>query len=205
MSVTQPSVSQASARRARRWLKAYRWSQAARSGLFSRAVADCFLAFGSESLIELPVTLHGESRIAIGSKVYVGPGSWLFTQGEDARLEIGDGTRMSGMCVLSAVRSVRLGRSVLLGRNVYIADNNHGTADSDVPIVDQELEKIAPVTIDDGAWLGQNAVVLSGVTIGRGAVVGANSVVLDDVPPRTVAVGAPAKVVRELDVRQTLG
>jgi acetyltransferase-like isoleucine patch superfamily enzyme len=53
------------------------------------------------------------------------------------------------------------------------------------------------VLIEDGAWLGQNSVIL-GATIGAGAVVAANSVVLEDVPPRTVAAGAPAKVVREL-------
>jgi acetyltransferase-like isoleucine patch superfamily enzyme len=105
---------------------------------------------------------------------------------------------MSGMCVLSAVSTVRLGTAVLLGRNVYIADSNHGTADPRIPIRDQGLERIAPVTIEDGAWLGENVVILSGVTVGRGAVIGANSVVLEDVPPRTVAVGAPAKVVRSL-------
>ncbi len=183
-----------------RLLKAYRWSQALRNGLFSGSVADAFLAFGSKSVIQPPVTLDGESRIAIGSSVYIGPGSWLATQGEEALLEIGDGTRMSGMCVLSAASSVRLGRSVLLARNVFITDHNHGTADPKVPVMDQKLEKIAPVTIEDGAWLGANAVVLSGVIVGRGAVVGANSVVLDDIPPRTVAVGAPAKVVRQLDL-----
>jgi acetyltransferase-like isoleucine patch superfamily enzyme len=157
------------------------------------------MAFGAGSLIQLPVQINGPSRIAIGRDVFVGHGSWLFTAGEDARLEIGDGTRMSGLCVLSAVRSVQLGRSVLLGRNVYIADNSHGMADRDVPIVDQELEKVAPVMIEDGAWLGENAVILSGVTVGSGAVVGANSVVLTDVPSRCVAVGAPARVVRRLD------
>jgi acetyltransferase-like isoleucine patch superfamily enzyme len=182
-----------------RWLALYRWTRLARSMLFSRMVAGSFMEFGSDSVIELPVTIHGESRIAIGSNVYIGPGSWLFTRGEEALLEIGDGTRMSGMCVVSAVSRVRLGRSVLLGRNVYIADNNHGSSDASVPIADQELEKIAPVTIEDGAWLGQNTVILSGVTVGAGAVVGANSVVLEDVPPRAVAVGAPAKVVRWLD------
>jgi acetyltransferase-like isoleucine patch superfamily enzyme len=183
-----------------RWLRAYRWIKGMRNGLFSRAIADSFLAFGSHSMIELPTTLDGAARISIGSNVYIGPGSWLFTEGEDALLEIGDGTRMSGLCVLSAVSSVRLGRSVLLGRNVYISDNNHGTTDPSSPIMDQQLEKVAPVSIGDGAWLGQNTVVLSGVTIGAGAVVGANSVVLEDVPPRSLAVGAPARVVRRLDL-----
>jgi acetyltransferase-like isoleucine patch superfamily enzyme len=182
-----------------RGLWIYQRVRAFRSRLFSRVVSPAFMAFGPNSVIEPPATLDGVSRIAIGADVYIGPGSWLFTQGETAVMEIGDRTRMSGMCVISAVEQVRLGRSVLLGRNVYIADHNHGTSDPRSPVADQELESIAPVVIEDGAWLGQNAVILSGVTIGRGAVVGANSVVLDDVPARCVAAGAPAKVVRRLD------
>ena len=55
-----------------------------------------------------------------------------------------------------------------------------------------------PVEIGDGAWLGENVVVGPGVCIGRGAVIGANAVVLDDVPERSVAVGAPARIVRSL-------
>ena len=57
-----------------------------------------------------------------------------------------------------------------------------------------------PVVIEDGAWLGENVVVCPGVRIGKGAVIGANSVVLRDVPARSLAVGAPATVVREIDL-----
>jgi acetyltransferase-like isoleucine patch superfamily enzyme len=180
-------------------LRLYRWMQDFQRRLLMRALPQTFMSFGAESFIEPPATIHGAERIAIGARVYIGPGSWLFTEGGDALLEIGDGTRMSGYCVVSAVSRVSLGRSVLLGRNVYIADNSHGIADARVPVVDQPLEKVAPVIVGDGAWLGQNAVILSGVTIGAGAVVGANSVVRDDVPPRTVAAGMPATVVRSLD------
>jgi acetyltransferase-like isoleucine patch superfamily enzyme len=102
--------------------------------------------------------------------------------------------------VLSAVRSVRLGRKVLLARNVYISDHVHGHDDPSRAVLDQDLTGIAAVEIGDGAWLGQNVVVCPGVTIGRGAVVGANSVVRDDVPDFAVAVGAPARVVRRLAV-----
>jgi acetyltransferase-like isoleucine patch superfamily enzyme len=52
----------------------------------------------------------------------------------------------------------------------------------------------APVEIKDGAWIGAQAVILSGVTIGRNAVVGANSVVTIDVPDFATAVGIPARV-----------
>src|SRR5258707_9711943 len=164
-----------------------------------RGLSGSLMALGSNSYIDPPVTVQGPHRISIGSDVYVGPGCWLFTEGEDALLEIGDGTRMSGYCVLSAVSRVTLGRSVLLGRNVYIADNSHGIRDPVVPIADQPLEAVAPVTVGDGAWLCQNAVILSGVTIGAGAVVGANSVVRRDVAPRTIVAGVPASLVRQID------
>ncbi|MBE7187857.1 DapH/DapD/GlmU-related protein, partial [Jatrophihabitans endophyticus] len=55
-----------------------------------------------------------------------------------------------------------------------------------------------PVVIGDNVWLGAHVVVTSGVTIGERCVVGANSVVTRDLPPFSVAVGAPARVVRTL-------
>ena len=56
----------------------------------------------------------------------------------------------------------------------------------------------APVVIGDKAWVGFNVSILKGVTIGEGAVIGACSVVTRDIPPYSVAVGNPAKVVRSL-------
>ena len=170
----------------------------ARAKAFSLVSAGAFASFGRSSVLELPVRLAGESRIAIGSDVFVGAGSWLQTLGDGAgvALEVGDGTSISGNCVLSAAASVRLGRDVLLARNVYVSDHIHAYADTTLPVLAQGLAKVAPVHIGDGAWLGQNVVVCPGVSIGRGAVVGANSVVLEDVPDFALAVGAPARVVR---------
>jgi acetyltransferase-like isoleucine patch superfamily enzyme len=170
-----------------------------RNFLFSRAIRRSFMAFGSNSVIEMPLQVYGARRISIGRGVVIGGDSWLNALRAHSLLEIGDGTHISGHCVITAVEHVRIGRSVMLGRNVYIADHSHGIAAKDIPILEQELESIQPVVIEDNAWLGQHSVILPGVTIGRGAVVGANSVVLHDVPPRTVAVGAPATVVRRLD------
>ena len=85
-----------------------------------------------------------------------------------------------------------------LARGVYISDHTHGFDDPDIPIRDQPLARVAPVRIGRGAWLGQNVVVMPGVTIGAGTVVGANAVVTSDLPPRCVAVGAPARVLREI-------
>ena len=55
-----------------------------------------------------------------------------------------------------------------------------------------------PVTIGDNVWIGGNAVVLPGVTIGSNSVIGAGSVVTRDVPPWSIAVGNPCKVIKTI-------
>jgi acetyltransferase-like isoleucine patch superfamily enzyme len=172
----------------------------ARDRAFSLAMRSSFESLGPRSRLSLPIQLEGTRRIAVGNHVYLGPGCWLLTHEPGGHLEIGDGTSIAGYCVLSAAMSVHIGRKVLFARNVYIADHRHGFERDEVPVLEQEIADMRPVVVEDGAWLGQNVTILPGVTIGRGAVVGAGSVVRDDVPPRCIAVGAPARVVRELDM-----
>jgi lipopolysaccharide O-acetyltransferase len=177
----------------------YRAVGRARAKAFSTACGGAFGAFGPRSVVQPPVRLGGERWISVGADVFVGSDSYLqvlYDAAGAGRLEIGDGTSITGACVISAARSVRLGRNVLLARNVYIADHRHAFEDRSRPVLAQGVEQVEPVEIGDGAWLGQNVVVGPGVTIGAGAVVGANSVVLEDVPAHAVAVGAPARVVR---------
>jgi carbonic anhydrase/acetyltransferase-like protein (isoleucine patch superfamily) len=187
-------------------LATYRGARRVRARAFSLAVSGGFAAFGSHTVLDLPVDVRGARRIALGARVWIGPGSWLYAMpelvGDDPVLVIGDGVRISGGCVLSAVSSVRLGRDVLLARNVYIADHSHAYEDATRPVRVQGVADVRPVTIGDGAWLGQGVVVCPGVSIGRGAVIGAGSVVLDDVPAHAVAVGAPAQVVRTFGLRE---
>lgn len=180
------------------FLGAYRLTKRAWGKGFSLLASGAFASFGSRSVLQPPIRLSGEGRISVGDGVYVGAGSWLQTlgPGEGVALEIGDGTSIVGDCVLSAACSLRLGRRVLIARNVYIADHSHAFEDTARAVLDQGIDRIAPVEIGDGAWLGENVVVGPGVRIGRGAVIGANAVVLDDVPDHAVAVGAPARVVR---------
>ncbi len=169
-----------------------------RDRAFSLAMRSSFAGLGSRSRLSMPIQLVGEERITIGSHVYLGPGCWLLTHEPAGKLEIGDGTSIAGYCVLSAAAHVRIGSRVLFARNVYIADHRHGFDDPVEAILDQPLADIRPVVVEDGAWLGQNVVLLPGVTVGRGAVVGANSVIREDVPPRSVVAGVPGRVVRRL-------
>jgi lipopolysaccharide O-acetyltransferase len=176
---------------------AYRGARRAYAKGFSLAVGGAFASFGRESVIEPPLRVGREDRIAIGSGVFIGSDCWLQAHDEgDVAIEIGDGASIVGHCVISAVRSVRLGPRCLLARGVYISDHQHAFEDTTTAVRDQPKTKIAPVEIGAGAWLGENVVVGPGVRIGRGAVIGGNSVVLSDVPDYAVAVGSPARVVR---------
>lgn len=179
-------------------LGVYRGAHDAYAKLFSVGAGGAFASFGRSTVIEPPVRIGGESRIAIGSGVFIGANSWLqaLPPGSGVAIEIGDGTSIAGNCVLSAVQSVRLGRAVLLARGVYISDHIHAYADPERPVLAQGTTGVDPVEIADGAWLGENVVVGPGVRIGRGAVIGGNAVVLSDVPAHSLAVGVPARVVR---------
>jgi acetyltransferase-like isoleucine patch superfamily enzyme len=180
----------------------YQAAVRARSKIFSLLISGAFARFGRNTVLMHPIRLSGEERIAIGDRVFFGPDSWLQTlpDGENKSVAISIGSRSSasGACVISAVRGVTLEESVLLARNVYISDHSHRYADTGIPVMAQGLDKIQPVLIKRGAWLGQNVVVCPGVTIGQGAVIGANSVVVHDVPDFSVAVGAPARVVKAI-------
>ena len=170
---------------------------------FSLFIGSSFAAFGPRSVIQRPVRIVGEEMIWIGAGTFIGSNSWLqalnpLDEPDRVRLHVGDGTSIAGHCVISAVEQVTIGRSVLLARNVYVSDHSHAFDDRSLPVLEQGVADVAPVEIADGAWLGQNTVVTPGVRIGRGAVIGANSVVTSDVPDGTVAVGVPARVIREL-------
>lgn len=171
-----------------------------RDKTFSTAMAPGFHSFGPHSIVQPPLRLYGEKAIDIGAGVFIGSGAWLEAVDVGYRgtpmISIGEGTSIAGSCVISAADRVVLGRRVLFAKNVYVADHRHAFADTTLAVLDQGIEDVRPVKIEDGAWLGQGVVVTPGVTIGAGAVIGANSVVTTDIPAHTLAVGAPARVVR---------
>jgi acetyltransferase-like isoleucine patch superfamily enzyme len=95
-------------------------------------------------------------------------------------------------------RFIEIGDDVWTGHNVHITDMNHDYTDVDLPISVQNQPE-APVRVGSGSWLGHITVVLPGVTIGDHVVVGAGSVVTADLPDFSVAVGSPARVIRQYD------
>ena len=84
----------------------------------------------------------------------------------------------------------------MMGPEVLIYTQNHCTSNPDVPMRTQGMTQIMPVIIEDDVWIGARVCILPGVVIGKGSVIGACAVVSKSIPPYSVAVGNPAKVVK---------
>jgi acetyltransferase-like isoleucine patch superfamily enzyme len=132
--------------------------------------------------------------IEIGDGVFVGEQAMI--QGRvDGTCTIGDHAWLGPQSYFDA-RALVIEEYVGWGPGARVLGSEHGGQPLDVPVIQTDLV-IKPVHI--GAWadIGVNAVILPGVTIGKGAIIGAGSVVTADIPPMTVAVGAPARVTRQ--------
>ena len=167
-------------------------------------------------IFESPRRISNPGDITIGDDVSLGPGCALhatrrypgrFMRGRqgvepenyEPSIRIGDRVSATGHLTIGAVRSVLIDDDVLMASHIFISDNMHGTSRVDIPFKYQPLERIAPVRIGRGCWIGEHVVILPGVIIGEHSVIGANSVVTQSVPPRCVVAGAPARVLRSWD------
>ena len=137
-----------------------------------------FRQFGSDAGFRWGAYAVTCSKISIGSRVVIRPGSMLFAfpYGETGRIVIED--------------------DVLIGSGVHVYTSNHSISDLSRRIIDQGHDPAADVIVRRGAWIGANAILLPGVEIGEGAVVGAGSVVTRSIAAGMIAVGNPARPVR---------
>ena len=164
-----------------------------------------FGEFGDGSVICFPPnTIFNEQFIHIGRGTMIGPQITLsagMVPGQQCVtnpvVRIGDRCLIGKGSGIVGHLAIDIGDDVWTGHHVYITDQNHGFADIGRPISQQSMPEL-PVIIGAGSWLGHGTVVLPGSTIGRHVVVGANSVVTGDLPDFSVAVGAPARVVKQL-------
>jgi acetyltransferase-like isoleucine patch superfamily enzyme len=162
-----------------------------------------FYKTGSRCSISRPIFTHKPEYIQLGNRVSIGPycrieahpaqpGSRLLTPvvtiGHRVRIE--HGVNISGQCALS------IEDDVLIAGGCYISDNNHSIDPEGPRYLDQPLTS-APTVIGKGAWLGQNVCILAGSFIGERSIIGAGSVVNGHIPSYSIAVGAPARVVKK--------
>ncbi len=113
----------------------------------------------------------------------------------NGKLEIGARTFMNYGCSISATKLISIGPDCKIGMDVLMMDNDYHQID---PTKRGIRPASAPIILEENVWLGARVIVLSGVTIGADSVVAAGSVVTRDIPPRSVAAGQPARVIRSI-------
>jgi acetyltransferase-like isoleucine patch superfamily enzyme len=176
--------------------------------IFKRMGSSVFIQDGAEFL--------GASSIEIGDRVHIFRGVridgrsqnsriWLgyevslqlgvdISAGENCSIEIGERTFIGPYSCVGGPGHVKIGKDCLIAAHSGIIANNHNFADPLQKIRDQGVTRKG-IVIEDDCWLGYGVKVLDGVTIGQGSVIGAGAVVTKDIPPYSVAVGVPARVV----------
>ncbi|KAL1642898.1 hypothetical protein SLS58_005139 [Diplodia intermedia] len=147
-----------------------------------------------------PYDKHGEVQHALLSEILgsIGPGTFIeppFLPDYGCNVSIGKNCFMNFNLTILDTSLVIIGDRVQMGPNVSIYGAGHETS---VLSRIKFVEFGHPVRIDDDCWIGGQVVILPGVTVGRGCTVGAGAVVTRDVPPYSVAVGSPARVIRTL-------
>ncbi len=173
-------------------------------------------ALGAGCRIAPGVSLQYPGRIRLGDGVGIGRNATLRANTDaNPGIALGKGVAINDAVVINANRGcVTLGErswlgpfclvygngGVTIGSNVLIAGHtsintvSHAAERCDIPINDQPI-LTGPVVIEDDVWIGLNAVILQGVTLGHGSIVGAGAVVTHSIPPWSIALGVPARVV----------
>ena len=110
-------------------------------------------------------------------------------------INIGTNVFLGPYCVLYGHGNITIGNDCLIAMGCKIIAGNHTIAAPDA-LIRLQPDIAKPIIIGNDVWLGADVKVLAGVTIGNGCIVGAGSVVTNDLPPYSIAVGSPAKVIK---------
>lgn len=156
-------------------------------------------AIGKGLYLEQLPFVSGNVVVRIGNNVTIS-GDLTVNAGrthDKPELIIGNDVFIGHRVVISVGQRIVIEEGVAIAGGCYIADNDNHPNDLEARIRKEPppAEEILPVRIGRNAWIGRGSYIMKGVTVGEGAVVGAGSVVIADVPPFSIAMGSPARLV----------
>jgi acetyltransferase-like isoleucine patch superfamily enzyme len=141
---------------------------------------------------------RGLGHMELGRWVWIGDGTSV--RCHEGFLRIGDKVVFGTNNTVISYLDVDFGDGCLVADWVYIADFDHRYEALDVPIRKQGIVT-SRVRVGPDCWIGEKATILRGTNIGEGSVIGAHALVRGTIPPRSVAVGIPARVVKQRGAR----
>lgn len=162
-----------------------------------------FHSFGEGSILHRPLWIYGPHQIAIGRNSLILHNAWLSVEtpawSQPApTLRIGDRVGIRPWCTLSASGGILLEDDVILGAYSTVIDSDHTFREGRPNVMHNSVD-VDPIRIGRGTWIAERVAVLKGSNIGECCIIGANSVVKGDIPPYSIAAGAPARVVGEVE------
>jgi acetyltransferase-like isoleucine patch superfamily enzyme len=160
--------------------------------------------YGRNVHIQSGVRIVRPQFISIGDNVFVGRDTDIYVHPVDRNLKkiiikLGNHVVLARNNIIGAQYSVVLEDYVGLSAYSMVGDFSRHYEDVEIPFQLQDSTEGGPVLIERWSWIGAHAFILPNVTIGRNSVIGANSVVNQNIPPYSVAVGVPARVVKRYD------
>lgn len=168
--------------------------------------------FPNSRLIRFPFRIRGKKFVKVGDNFTSGFNcridAFPLDNSRNLLIEIGNNVQINDNVHIASHKKIVIGNNVLIASKVFITDHNHGSYSGEVhdsPLVppSERPLQLAQVVIKDNVWLGEYVSILPGVTIGEGAIIGTMSVVNRDVPPYTIAVGSPARVIKKYNFSTT--
>jgi acetyltransferase-like isoleucine patch superfamily enzyme len=147
-----------------------------------------------DDLVLLDAKGTANRGIAIGSGVFVGRGTILSCK--DGDIVLGDHVNIGFQSEIFSGSRVEVGRYGLFAAYTYLVGGGHEFEQVGVPVIRQPRTSKG-IALGENVWLGAGAKVMDGVRLGRDVVIGAGAVVTEDVPDGAIAVGVPARVVRQ--------
>lgn len=166
--------------------------------------------YRSSRIIRSPFRIRGRQFINLGKGLTTGVDCRFdaFPKHNTPCLFLGNNVQVNDSVHIAAIESVTIGDRVLIASKVFISDHNHGFYGQDnihtsplIPPAQRDLSS-CPITIGDDVWLGEFVAILPGVSIGKGTIIGAMSVVSKSIPEYCIAVGSPARVIKQYDFDQ---
>ena len=159
------------------------------------------IKFGKRVTLWRGVSIDGLSRngVHLGDNVMIG--DFCIIKATSVLCNLGSGFRMGNnsaigaFSFIGAAGGVKIGDCVIMGQNVTFHSENHRYESLIRPIKDQGTTHLG-IVIEDDCWVGAKVTFLDGAHVGTGSVIGAGAVVTGHIPPYSVAVGIPARVIK---------
>ncbi len=183
-----------------------------------------FRKLGKSGYIQSGTEFINAKSISIGDRVYLFKNIRLDARGDNNHLYLSDevaleqGVQIGAMdnttiyidrktyigpnVCIGGPGNIKIGKNCLIAANSGIIANNHIFTDIHQNIAEQGVTRKG-IVIEDNCWLGYGVKILDGVTIGEGSVIGAGAVVTKNIPPYSVAVGVPARVIKSRKVKES--